>query len=110
MERILTKNEAALWVNEAWGRGDIKPKHVCHLGNWLFVNDPADDFSGEIECIHAPRSGDIWAETFTGIKFGDSPFALRIDDSKLAKTLEKLDGEIHAHLVDINHWSVAEED
>lgn len=108
MNERLNKKEAALWVNEAWGRADIKPKHVYHKGNWLFVNDPEDDYSGEVECIHAPKSGDIWAETFTGIKLEDSPFVEK-DKAKLAKTLEKLDAQIHAHLVDINHWSVTED-
>jgi hypothetical protein len=101
MLKKLSRKDAALWLSEAWGRDDIRPRHVRHLGNWLFVDDPQDTRSGEVECIHAPKSGDIWAEPWSGIPFIESPFVEK-DQAKLAKTLAKLDDGIANYIAKYN--------
>ena len=92
---MLSRKDAALWLSEAWGRDDIRAQHVRHVGNWLFHHDP--DYPQEVTCIHAPKSGDIWAEAWSDIPWTDSPFVEK-DESKLAKILAKLDEEISEYL------------
>ena len=87
----LSRKDAALWLSEARGRDDIRPAHVRHVGNWLFFHDP--EYPTEVECINAPKSGDLWAEPWDDIPFSDSPFCEK-DNGKLAETLAKLDSAI----------------
>ena len=95
MTKKLSRTDAALWLSEAWGRGDIRPSDVWHVGNWLFHHDP--DWPEDVTCIHAPKSGDIWAEPWDDIRFIDSPFVEK-DKEKLSQTLAKLDNEIGKYI------------
>jgi hypothetical protein len=88
----LSRKAAAWWLSEAWGRDDIRPAHVRHVGNWLFYHDPKD-YPEEVACIYAPKSGDLWAEPWDDIPFSDSPFCEN-PSGKLAETLAKLDRAI----------------
>ena len=92
MTKQLSKKDAALWLCEAWGRDDIRPRHVRHVGNWLFHHDP-EWYPEDVTCIHAPKSGDIWAEAWDDIPYADSPFGEK-NPTKIAKTLATLDDEI----------------
>mgnify|MGYP003677278927 FL=1 len=94
MSKQLSRKDAAHWLSEAWGQ-EIRPAQVRHLGNWLFHHDP--EYPNDVDCIHAPKSGDIWAETWDVINFSDSPFAEK-DKSKLANTITKLDNEIGKYI------------
>ena len=69
----LTKAEARLWVSEAWGR-HISINNVKLRGDWLFVREPDED---EVDCIHMPKSGDIYAEIYDSIPVENSPFVPR---------------------------------
>ena len=70
----LTRAEARLWISEAWGRS-ISIKNVKLRGDWLFIREP--EWPDEVDCIHMPKSGDIWAEPWDGIRLEDSPFTPR---------------------------------
>ena len=94
MGKKLTKAEAQLWLSEAWGRS-IRISHIRLRGDWLFVRDLDEfpEFAYEVDCIHMPKSGDIWGEPWDGIRLEDSPF---IPHNKEAVDIAvaKLDAEI----------------
>ena len=68
----ITKAQAQLWISEAWGRS-ISLKDVKLRGDWLFIREP--EWPDEVDCIHMPMSGDIYAEPYDTIRLADSPFA-----------------------------------
>jgi hypothetical protein len=96
----LTRAEAQLWISEAWGRS-ISIKNVKLRGDWLFIREP--EWPDEVDCIHMPKSGDIWAEPWDGIRLEDSPFTPRnkeaVDiaiaklDTAIAKYYAEMEGE-----------------
>ena len=99
----LTKAEAQLWLSEAWGRS-IRISHIRLRGDWLFVRDLDEfpEFAYEVDCIHMPKSGDIYAEVYDSIPVEDSPF---VPNNKEAVdvAVAKLDAEIakyHAEMED----------
>ena len=71
----LTKAQAQLWLSEAWGRS-ISIKNIKLRGDWLFVRDidEISHYADEVDCIHRPMSGDIYAEPYDCIRLEDSPF------------------------------------
>ena len=71
----ITKAQAQLWLSEAWGR-DIRISSIRLRGDWLFVRDmdAFPDYPDEVDCIHMPMSGDIYAEPYDCIRLEDSPF------------------------------------
>ena len=74
----LTMAEAQLWLSEAWGRS-IRISHIRLRGDWLFVRDLDEfpEFAYEVDCIHMPKSGDIYAEVYDSIPVENSPFVPR---------------------------------
>jgi hypothetical protein len=102
MPKKLTKAEAQLWLSEAWGRS-IRISHIRLRGDWLFVRDIDEfpDYADEVDCIHMPKSGDIWAEPYDCIHLEDSPFvphnkeavdiAIAKLDTKIAKYYAEYD-------------------
>ena len=71
----ITKAQARLWLSEAWGRS-IRISSIRLRGDWLFVRDmdAFPDYPDEVDCIHMPMSGDIYAEVYDTIRLADSPF------------------------------------
>ena len=71
----ITKAQAQLWLSEAWGRS-ISIKNIKLRGDWLFVRDidEISHYADEVDCIHRPMSGDIYAEPYDCIRLEDSPF------------------------------------
>ena len=87
MSDRMTQADARRWICEAWGR-DIPEKDVRLRGDWLFVR--VDD---EVECVHAPNSGDIWGEPWDVIGLEDSPFVPK-NETAVAASIVKLDAAI----------------
>ena len=56
----LTKAQARLWLSEAWGRS-------IRISSIRLRPD-------EVDCIHMPMSGNIYAEVYDTIRLADSPF------------------------------------
>jgi len=83
----MTQADARRWIREAWGT-DIPAKDVRLRGDWLFVR--VDD---EVECVHAPNSGDIWGEPWDVISLEDSPFVPK-NEKAVASSIVKLDAAI----------------
>ena len=90
----LTRAEARLWISEAWSR-DISINNVKLRGDWLFVRESGYMWGeeDEVDCIHRPKSGDIWGEPWDGIRLEHSPF--RPDNKEAVDiTVAKLDTAI----------------
>jgi len=87
MSDRMTQADARRWIREAWGT-DIPAKDVRLRGDWLFVR--VDD---EVECVHAPNSGDIWGEPWDVISLEDSPFVPK-NEKAVVDSIVKLDAAI----------------
>ena len=93
----LTKAAARLWISEAWGR-HISINNVKLRGDWLFIREP--EWPDEVECIHMPKSGDIWGEPWDGIRLEDSPFVPHNKEA-VDIAVAKLDAEIAKYLAEM---------
>ena len=87
MSDRMTQADARRWIREAWGT-DIPASDVKLREDWLFVR--VDD---EVECVHAPNSGDIWGEPWDVISLKDSPFVPK-NDTAVAASIVKLNAAI----------------
>tara|TARA_R110000751_G_scaffold240518_1_gene341119 strand:+ start:631 stop:936 length:306 start_codon:yes stop_codon:yes gene_type:complete len=92
----LTVKQAAHWLSEAWGK-EIKTRDVRLRGNWLFWHDRE---YCEVDCIHNPKGGDLWAEAWTGISLEKSPWLATTET--LNETLATLDKGIAKYINEIN--------
>ena len=97
----LTKAQAQLWLSEAWGRS-ISIKNIKLRGDWLFVRDidEISHYADEVDCIHRPMSGDIYAEPYDTIRLADSPF---VPNNKEAVdiAIAKLDIDVAKYYADM---------
>ena len=97
----LTKAQAQLWLSEAWGRS-ISIKNIKLRGDWLFVRDidEISHYADEVDCIHRPMSGDIYAEPYDCIRLEDSPF---VPNNKEAVdiAIAKLDIDVAKYYADM---------
>ena len=97
----LTKAQAQLWLSEAWGRS-ISIKNFKLRGDWLFVRDidEISHYADEVDCIHMPMSGDIYAEPYDCIRLEDSPF---VPNNKEAVdiAIAKLDIDVAKYYADM---------
>ena len=97
----LTKAQAQLWLSEAWGRS-IRSSNIRLRGDWLFVRDmdAFPDYPDEVDCIHMPMSGDIYAEPYDTIRLADSPF---VPNNKEAVdiAIAKLDIDVAKYYADM---------
>ena len=97
----LTKAQAQLWLSEAWGRS-IRISSIRLRGDWLFVRDmdAFPDYPDEVDCIHMPMSGDIYAEPYDTIRLADSPF---VPNNKEAVdiAIAKLDIDVAKYYADM---------
>ena len=101
----LTKAQAQLWLSEAWGRS-ISIKNIKLRGDWLFVRDidEISHYADEVDCIHRPMSGDIYAEPYDTIRLADSPF---VPNNKEAVdiAIAKLDIDVAKYYADMEKES-----